>query len=440
MRRLRTSLTARVRATSLARRDADSGAVTIIVALLGTVFLLLAALVVDRGLAEDNRRQAQNAADASALAAAGVLAGVGGTPGDAGRAARDYAQANFGVTDADWAGCTDPGALGQMLDDSPCLTYDPGAFKVRVTIPTRTVPAPFSSVAGVGARLVAGGATAAYAATATPDAGCVLCVLGQLDGQVGQIVASGGDVYARDIQFNPSPNGRITVTGGRVTYSGSQTNGTFSPSPAQQVAAVPDPFGSIPQPPIDPNRVAVTGSGACSPAEYYVSISGCTSFAPGIYVLVGSNPHNANVSASDVMFFLTCSTTSGGFHPAVTAHTCAGGGEAGANFGGAGNTDVTVTGLQSDPIYRGFALWVDRNNTTGQRWTGNASFTVVGNSYSANPAGLDSTRGNGLMTVIDGTMVIGALDMRGNHLHLDVTGTGAGGGPPPLPAPPHLVR
>ncbi len=60
------------------------------------------------------RRHAQNAADAAALAAGNALY-LSGTPtpdvAGAVAAAKGYAARNFGVTDADWATCSDPGAL-----------------------------------------------------------------------------------------------------------------------------------------------------------------------------------------------------------------------------------------------------------------------------------------------------------------------------------------
>ncbi len=55
-----------------ARRD-ERGAVAVVVAISFTVFVILVALVVDLGLARDTRRVSQNAADASALAAANTL-------------------------------------------------------------------------------------------------------------------------------------------------------------------------------------------------------------------------------------------------------------------------------------------------------------------------------------------------------------------------------
>ena len=51
----------------------ERGAVAVLVALAFTVFVILVALVIDIGLARDTRRVSQNAADASALAAANTL-------------------------------------------------------------------------------------------------------------------------------------------------------------------------------------------------------------------------------------------------------------------------------------------------------------------------------------------------------------------------------
>ncbi len=78
------------------------------------VFLGLAALVVDQGMAADTQRQAQNAADASALGAAMVLY-KGGTPADADAAARAYAKADFGTTPAEWSTCTTTTTTGFSL-------------------------------------------------------------------------------------------------------------------------------------------------------------------------------------------------------------------------------------------------------------------------------------------------------------------------------------
>jgi Flp pilus assembly protein TadG len=59
-------------ATEGRRRD-ESGAIAVLVAFSATLLFVLAALVVDLGLARDDHRASQNAADASALAATNVL-------------------------------------------------------------------------------------------------------------------------------------------------------------------------------------------------------------------------------------------------------------------------------------------------------------------------------------------------------------------------------
>ena len=51
----------------------DKGAVAVMTAVLAVLLFGMAALVVDLGIARDNRRQAQNTADAAALAAANAL-------------------------------------------------------------------------------------------------------------------------------------------------------------------------------------------------------------------------------------------------------------------------------------------------------------------------------------------------------------------------------
>ncbi len=90
----------------------DAGAVAVMTAVLAVVMLSLAALVVDLGMARDSRRQAQNTADAAALAAANALYATRAPnlnqPGDfdaAVDAAKSYAAENYGTTESEWSGC-----------------------------------------------------------------------------------------------------------------------------------------------------------------------------------------------------------------------------------------------------------------------------------------------------------------------------------------------
>src|SRR6476469_1492720 len=100
----------RGRPLAAARRSRDEdGAVAVLFGILALSLFVMAGLVVDLGQARDTRRQAQNAADAAALAGARALYPSGSTPSFTGAvaAAKSYAAANFGTTSASWTSCTD---------------------------------------------------------------------------------------------------------------------------------------------------------------------------------------------------------------------------------------------------------------------------------------------------------------------------------------------
>ena len=86
----------------------ERGAVAVMVGIIATTLFVIAALVVDLGFARDTKRQSQNAADASALAAGNVLYVLDGTCSEypcipnAVAAAKEYAQKNFSVQPAAW--------------------------------------------------------------------------------------------------------------------------------------------------------------------------------------------------------------------------------------------------------------------------------------------------------------------------------------------------
>lgn len=137
-----------------ARTRDESGAVAILVGVLALVLFGIAALVVDLGLARDTRRMAQNAADASALSAANALYLDTSKPvamriSSAVTAAMDYAKGNYGVQEADWAGCVDPEHLAHTAG-TQCISFDNAAepTEVRVKVPTETTPTLFGGAAG----------------------------------------------------------------------------------------------------------------------------------------------------------------------------------------------------------------------------------------------------------------------------------------------------
>lgn len=398
------------------------------VALLTTVFVALAALVVDHGLAADTELRAKNAADASALAAAVVLS-RGGTPADADSSARNYALADFGVSAADWSSCTTTLPPGYSpIAGSPCISQNAATRHVRVTLPSRTFPTIFAGIAGFSTQVVSGSAVAAWG---PPDPSrCAVCVLDSVDSNTGSITAD-GDFYADNMTFNNAV-GTVTANGGTVYYAGTLTKGTYVPSPPVQVTpAFQDPYTAVAAPVINTTKVALApAGGACQPANYYADVSGCTSFDPGVY-LVGGGTQSLNVTAAGVMFYLTCSSGDAKKGPPVTLHPCAAGGEAGANFGGAGNDNTVLTGLaDATSPWNGFAVFVDRHNTRQQTWVGNGTLAVTGIMYSVNPGGV-SDAGNGFNTVT-GQMVVDNLHLDGtgkrkSHIYVKGTAGGAGG-------------
>ena len=107
-----------IAARSAGRGDDERGVVLVFVLVLMSVMLGMLALVVDVGNARQQRRQAQTAADASALAGTEVLEKYG--PGFTGSPSewtnvvdqvKGYAKENFGVKTSDWVGCSDASAL-----------------------------------------------------------------------------------------------------------------------------------------------------------------------------------------------------------------------------------------------------------------------------------------------------------------------------------------
>ena len=132
----------------------DGGTVIPLVALSIVVLLGMAAFAVDLGLLYGERRQAQTAADASALA--GALAMSGGESA-AVTDAMELARRNLDQTYDDptwaalWAGCSDAGRPASFVPSatSDCISFDHGASLIRVRIPNQSVDAIFGGLLGV---------------------------------------------------------------------------------------------------------------------------------------------------------------------------------------------------------------------------------------------------------------------------------------------------
>ena len=139
--------------------DSERGAALVLLAIVLVVLMIFAALAVDVGAAYAQRRQNQSAADASA-SAGGVEFLISGNFDKVVSSARTTAGKNLPVppTNAQWAACTDSGALtisSSTLSPTygtPCISFkrigDRGMFQMRVRVPKVTTVTAFAGVIG----------------------------------------------------------------------------------------------------------------------------------------------------------------------------------------------------------------------------------------------------------------------------------------------------
>jgi Flp pilus assembly protein TadG len=322
-------------------RHRDDGAVAVIVALLmSTVFIGLCALVVDLGMARDTRGQAQNAADASALAAGNVLYPNGSVNfTNAIAAAKSYATTNYGVSAADWSACTDASAL-TYHPDTACISFNSATSPtaVRVNIPTRKVNTPFAGIWGV--RNVPVGASAQITLTPSGSAPCGLCVIGNVSNIVNndaQITINGANIDING-SLTIQGSGSVTAPGSNIYLEGTPTvnnGGYIQPGWMLKPTAYlgQDPLANLPMP--SGYSATTTGSNSCTGGPgTYTSLTACTinnnggiGMRPGLYVLLGSTTLNdgANqftVATGVTLYFLNSGLTiSNGSGLNITAPT-----------------------------------------------------------------------------------------------------------------------
>lgn len=151
-------LVTRARVDRPDRPAGESGAFAIIVAIFASVLFIMGALVVEMGVQRESRRDAQNAADAAALAAAAVLANSAGTRSQAVAAAAEYGAGNnfpSGRTPGNYfTGCTGPVPSGwQRAASTSCVSFQPDTTggstrwaSVQVVTPMVRTPGLFGGV------------------------------------------------------------------------------------------------------------------------------------------------------------------------------------------------------------------------------------------------------------------------------------------------------
>jgi Flp pilus assembly protein TadG len=411
----------RLRQRLAPRPEDDRGAVAVLVAGLLVALLGLVAIVVDLGNARDLERQAQNAADSAALAAAQYMFTANpADPAVAIQIAQQYIAANGWTSDAS------------------TVNVDTTNGVVDVRLPTQQAQTFFAGAFGSSAPAVSAAAQARWKGGGSMN--CVLCVLGDFAGQVGSTLQSGGTVLINgSLNFN-NANGSISVvppTSGDVGYFTSWNGkGTISPRLVKMPFKMPDPFAGLQLPPpgVATGPVAQDGNGACNPGVYS-DVSGCTSFTGGgTYVLTGGPKvkgitFNNVTPANDSLFYVTCYSQDA----AKNVHYApCGKGVPGAELDGAGNRDATLNGRTTgDPNYLGLAVVFDRGfdcssgSCPVQNFVGTYTLTVHGTVYGS--AITLNDKGTGLFEDY-GNVVVGAVALNGqgsNKLHIDVRGNGA---------------
>lgn len=404
------------RSRTLQRSAGDErGAVAVLVALIAVVLLMAASFVIDLGLARDVRGRAQNAADASALAAGNVLYDAKGDPqiALATATAQDFAAENFGVAAAAWGGCKDPGHL-TYAPTTQCISFDDPdrPSRVRVRVPQRAVKTALAGLMGVSEFHIGAGATS------TIDPGvvfkCSLCVLGE-----GPHTLGNGDatVTASSVHFNGSvstgPNGHVEAIGdgNEITVEDSAT-GNYSPAAESVAKKMGDPLGGWPLPaPYGPRRTDPCTDG---PGVYGDATLGnkenCT-LAPGLYVLTGTwtMANKTVLTGAGVTIYAVCGTP--------TAPTRCAQGQAGGAFDATNSNGVNLT--SGAPGFGDLAIVYDRNNTRVLNIQGNGETTITGTIYAL--SSLLYANGNSGNEVSSGSIIVDSLYMNGQNSHLVVT-------------------
>jgi Flp pilus assembly protein TadG len=422
----------------------DGGAVAVMTAIMAVVLLSLAALVVDLGLARDSRRQAQNTADAAALAAANALYATSdpdrlNQPGDfdgAVVAAKEYAASNYGVTDGEWASCTTDDPLGYVHSTSRtnCISFDDDLYprEVLVVVPVRNTPVFFGGVVGYE------GTTISALAQARLDPGgrrlCTFCVLGSgpHDLQNGNLEVTGGNVWFNgDVEVNPEggvnstkdfvvgDDGSTFEDGGNTYVEGGiGANGNKVQGGNAQVGQprIVDPLAAEVLPFAMQSSLA-GGTDPCTqgPGIYGdLTVKGTCEFPePGLYVFTGKVDlgGGGTLITNGATLYFTCGSGS-------SAEPCDSPGEEGGFIEATGNPTYQFNAPQKathpglDELW-GYALVFDRYNTATTWLRGTADSYISGTVYGPSMTlDIGGTADN--TTPFSSWFVIGRLLMNGS--------------------------
>lgn len=416
------------------RRRDEVGAVAVIVAVSATVLFVLAALVVDLGLARDTRRDSQNAADASALAAANRLYSTGTLDlNGAVDTAKSYALTNFGIALTAWSACTDDQPLPVLATGTGCISFDSATApnRVRVRIPGVNVQTPLGTLAGTGKVKVGSYAEAILAPTSGSP--CGLCILGsgEHDFDTSNLYATNTSVMLngtlcakKDFQVSPAPPNTLSVQGGVKTSQGCKSSGV-SPYPVGTGSNLVDPLASLAM----PTTTGLANKGTQNPCtggpgiySTFSNANTCT-LPAGLYVITGATSMSGNghdIKGNGVTLYLTCGTPA-----AIVACTSANSKDFDMTSQNVHLNLVAATAANAtNGAVPGVAIMADRG------WTGTLSFQGGGGGGTTQGAiylksGTMDYGGNSDGSVLDSLIVVDDFAGHGNAASLQVTNTGS---------------
>jgi hypothetical protein len=366
----------------------EEGQVLAMGVVLLTALLGMLGVIIDGGSYLQQRRQAQNAADAAAVAAASALHD-GASIDTATSAAKEYATANgYGNAGANTVTVNIPPTAGPHKGSASyaevIISQKPNTYFIQAVVPA--------------ANSVSGRGVAGY----LPGAPCAMCVLSPhahqalgLSNNGYLTVTNGGVIVNSDANdaADLTNNARITATSiGVVGGALAGGNSTYSPTPVHGITPLPDPLAAVPVPSLSGSNLGSvsvsSGSQTLSPGIYTnltATNNGTITLNPGVYVVTGTVNANNNgiLRGTGVMVYFACSA----YPTPCTA------GQIGGQLNMSNNAAYALTAPTSGP-YQGIAIFYDRNNAAPVTLENNAGDTLSGTLYAAS-AHLDLSNNGG---------------------------------------------
>lgn len=386
------------------KRQAQKGAVAILVALLLPVLIGLMALAIDMGYVLVKRNQMQVAADAAALAAASARQ-HGQDMDAASRLAQAASVANGFQNNLQGTVVT------VLIPPGGNLSYGADTQFVSVTV-TQPVNAFLAWIFGVTQTDTSATAIAGPAGGGNPcmltmgTAGTSLSVVGN-----SVVTASTCGIFVNSNSASGlQVTGNVTVTATPIhVVGGYSKNGNVTMSPVTTgAAATSDPFANIPLPAFSGctySNYSKTGNGdlVLSAGTYCggISITGNhgVTFSPGVYVLYGGGMNlSGNISPIQGSHVTIYNSGNSSTYPY-------------SGLSLSGNLTLNLS-APTTGIYAGMLFMQDPQNTQTSSIVGNSGATLAGNLYF--PASTLNMTGNSGTSIPTGSMVAQKISITGN--------------------------